>query len=63
MDKIYIYKDSQSEWRWNRKSENGRIVSTGAEGYHNKDDAITSAKNVNSAARVYVNDEYLTDWE
>jgi uncharacterized protein YegP (UPF0339 family) len=63
MDKVLIYKDAASEWRWHREAKNNRIVATGGEGYTNKDDAIETAKRVNQSVVVYVEGEYLTDWE
>jgi hypothetical protein len=38
MDTVFFYKDDAGEWRWHRKSENGRIVADGGEGYQNRQD-------------------------
>ena len=44
MDKWKIYKDSQKEWRWERKALNGKIVGASTEGYKNKSDCEANAK-------------------
>jgi uncharacterized protein YegP (UPF0339 family) len=47
MDEVQLYKDDAGEWRWRRKSENGRIVATSGEGYQNYNDALLMAEDVN----------------
>lgn len=53
-DVVELYKDSQGEWRWHRRSENGRIVSGSEEGYHNRGDCEDIAKAVNGPDVAYV---------
>ena len=54
MDKVYIFKDIAGEWRWTRKSSNGRIVADSSEGYANKDDCVTMAMRINKATEFLV---------
>lgn len=35
-----LFKDVQSQWRWNLNADNHKKIATGAEGYHNKQDCI-----------------------
>lgn len=43
-DSWEFYKDSKSEWRWQRKSANGKIVGSSSEGYKNKADCEANAR-------------------
>lgn len=43
-DKWEIEKDKAGEWRWTRKSANGKIVGASTEGYKNKIDCVENAK-------------------
>jgi uncharacterized protein YegP (UPF0339 family) len=52
MDEVQLFKDESGEWRWRRRSENGKIVATSGEGYHNYTDAISMAEDVNGADQV-----------
>jgi uncharacterized protein YegP (UPF0339 family) len=52
MDKVTLYRDASGEWRWRRQSENGLIVATSGEGYHNHDDALNMAREVNGVNHV-----------
>ncbi len=47
LDKVEIYKDSVSQWRWRRVSTNGKTVADGSESYHNKRDCLNQATQVN----------------
>lgn len=38
MDTVFFYLDDAGEWRWHRKSENGKIVADGGEGYNHRQD-------------------------
>jgi len=42
MDTVHFFKDDAGEWRWHRKSENGKIVSESGEGYIDIDSARAS---------------------
>lgn len=50
MDKVFIFKDVVGEWRWTRKSSNGRIVADSSEGYANKGDCVDMALRINKTA-------------
>ncbi len=52
MDEVQLYKDDAGEWRWRRKSENGRIIATSGEGYKNYQDALFTAEDVNGTNTV-----------
>jgi uncharacterized protein len=39
MLKFFLYKNSQNEWRWNLKANNGEIIANSTEGYVHKTDA------------------------
>lgn len=54
MDSVFVFKDIAGEWRWTRKSTNGRIVADSSEGYANRDDCIQMALRINKAAQVFV---------
>lgn len=43
-DKWEFYQDSKDEWRWRRKSPNGKIVGASSEGYKHKSDCIANAR-------------------
>jgi len=57
MDKVEVFKDEASEWRWRRRSENGRVVATSGEGYKNHSDALSIARDVNGLNSVEWADE------
>lgn len=40
---LNVFADADGEWRWQAVAANGRIVATGAEGYHNRDDCVHGA--------------------
>lgn len=46
-DKVRIFEDENGEWRWHRKSENGKIVSNSGEGYEAKSFTIRMARELN----------------
>lgn len=54
MDSVYVFKDIAGEWRWTRKSTNGRIVADSSEGYANKEDCVDMAMRINKAAEIFV---------
>jgi uncharacterized protein len=35
-----VYKDAASEWRWQLRAANHRIIADSGEGYHNKQDCL-----------------------
>lgn len=41
---LNFYEDADGEWRWQAVAANGRIVATGAEGYHNRADCVHGAE-------------------
>jgi len=41
---LHFFEDADGEWRWHAVSRNGRIVATGAEGYHNRADCEDGAE-------------------
>jgi uncharacterized protein YegP (UPF0339 family) len=52
-DKVEVTKDNAGEYRWSRKNgENGKVVSTSAEGYKHKSHALRMAKELNPGAHV-----------
>lgn len=53
MHKVNIYKDASGEYRWERRAENGSIVSDSGEGYKNAQDCIDIALKVNKGAAVF----------
>ena len=60
------WKDQGGEYRWNRRSENGNIVSTSGEGYKNKSHALKMATELNPGTIIVDNEdinERLTDME
>jgi len=57
MDKVEVFKDEACEWRWRRRSENGRVVATSGEGYKNHSDALSIARDVNGLNSVEWADE------
>jgi uncharacterized protein YegP (UPF0339 family) len=54
MDKVFIFKDVAGEYRWTRKSANGRIVADSSEGYNNKEDCVDMALRINKGAEFFV---------
>lgn len=54
---FYLYKDTQSLWRWNiQSSGNHKIIAMSSESYHNRLDAlhgIQLVKTYAASARVY----------
>lgn len=52
MDRVIVYQDSTTQWRWRRVSENGRIVSTSGEAYVNHGHATRMATELNPDAEV-----------
>lgn len=36
----YVYKDTQSQWRWRLVAANNRIIANSGEGYWNKTDCL-----------------------
>lgn len=41
-----IYKDKAGEWRWRKIASNGQIVGAATEGYRNKADCLSNARNM-----------------
>jgi uncharacterized protein YegP (UPF0339 family) len=60
MDVVHFYQDVAGEWRWRRKSENGENVSESGEGYQNRSDCDSIARDVNGEDVEYVYDEDVT---
>lgn len=46
-DRVTVYQDAAGEWRWRRRSPNGRTVADGGEGYARKDGALRAARRSN----------------
>lgn len=38
--KFELYEDTNSQWRWRLKAQNGEIIADSAESYHNKADCM-----------------------
>jgi len=53
-DKVFVYKDEASEWRWRRVATNGNIISTSGEGYKNNSDCQDMAFKLNPDTEVIV---------
>jgi len=54
MNKVYVYKDASSEWRWHRYADNGNIISNSGEGYKNRQDCLDMATKLNQDAEIFV---------
>ena len=52
MDKVFVYKDDASEWRWRRVATNGNIVSSSGEGYKNNSHCQKMASQLNPDAEL-----------
>ena len=52
MDTVEVFRDSKGEYRWHRKSENGRIVSDSGEGYADKGHTLRMAAELNEDAEI-----------
>lgn len=50
----YIYKDRDSEWRWQLKASNGRIIADSGEGYRNRQDCLAGIQLVKESAQAPV---------
>lgn len=57
MDTVHFFQGDDGEWRWHRKSENGRVVSDSAEGYNSLQDCADQAVMQFGQSVEYVNDE------
>lgn len=53
MDTVKFFQDESGEWRWHRKSENGRIVSDSGEGYTDHQTCVDMAIMLNGSAVKY----------
>lgn len=54
MDTVKVFKDSTGEFRWNRRSENGEVISDSGEGYTNEKDCMDMAIMANGEGVRYV---------
>lgn len=54
MDKVFIFKDVNHEFRWHRRSDNNRIIADSGESYKNKSDCVEMALKVNAPAEFYL---------
>lgn len=46
-DRISVYRDSASEWRWHRKAANNETISDSGEGYDTMTSAVIAAERAN----------------
>jgi uncharacterized protein YegP (UPF0339 family) len=56
---FYLFQEPNGQWRWNYRSDNHKIIADSAEGYHNKQDALSGIGLVKSgaaAAPIYDNE-------
>lgn len=51
-----IYRDSQNQWRWRLKGNNGEILATG-EGYHNRQDCLECVRLVQHSSTAEISIE------
>lgn len=42
--KFEVFKDKASEWRWNLKADNNKIIADSGEGYVNKQDCLAGVE-------------------
>lgn len=56
-DFVRVFRDRKGEWRWTRRSRNGRIISTSGEGYVDKSHTLTMAQELNPDVKVTVDDD------
>ena len=52
-----VYQDASSEWRWQLRAANNRIVADSAEGYHNKQDCLHAISLVKDSKNAPVKDK------
>ena len=50
----FKYRDAASQWRWQLKAANGRIIANSGEGYHNESDCDAAIQLVKSSANAPV---------
>jgi len=43
-NRIYMYKDTRSQWRWRLVAKNNKTIAISSEGYHNYDDCLHAIK-------------------
>ena len=56
----YIYKDSASEWRWQLKASNGKIIADSGEGYRNRQDCLSGIELVKASTQAPILEAQLT---
>lgn len=57
-DRVTVYRRADGRWAWQRKSENGQVVSTDAgQGYEAKATALKMAVDVNPGVDVEIQDD------
>lgn len=56
-DFVRVFRDRKGEWRWTRRSRNGRIISTSGEGYVDRSYTLTMAQELNPDVKVTVDDD------
>ena len=54
---VVVYRDSQGEWRWRVRADNGEIVADSAEGYRNRADCLEMAGRLFAAAAFPIDEE------
>lgn len=47
---LWVYEDTDKDWRWQLINSNGRITADNGEGYNRKADAIRAAKKLKEIA-------------
>lgn len=55
-ERVTVFMDANSEWRWHRQAANNEIVSTSGEGYVDKEHAIEMAERLNPGFAVEVDE-------
>lgn len=53
-DRVEVFRDSEGDWRWHRRGDNGRILATSGEGYRNLSHALDMAARVNGDIPIHV---------
>lgn len=57
-----LFKDTQDQCRWNLNAASHKIIATGAEGYHNRQDAIHGINLQQHAQNAGIYDKTKENW-
>lgn len=57
LDTVYVFRDTDAQWRWHRKASNGRIISCSGEGYVNQTNAVYMAQRLNRDVNVTIQED------